>query len=281
MIDISCKKTLGEFSLDAKLSIANGEFCAIYGHSGSGKTTLLRILAGFLRPDSGFCKNGDFIYFDEKIFTPPQKRNIGLLFQDYALFPNMSVKENLLFAKNDEKAARNLLELSEIANLANAKISELSGGQKQRVALARALMRKPEILLLDEPFSALDSKIKTKLQDYLKRIHSEFKNTIIIVSHDVGEIYKLAHKVFVINGGKITNSGSPSEVFSKSSGSQKFSFCGEILDIEKSDGIFIFSIQIGEQINKVVLSSLEAEGLQIGDKVILSAKAFKITMKGI
>ena len=250
MIEISCKKRLNQhFTLDANLQINNGDFVTLFGNSGSGKTTLLRILAGFIKSQSGYAKNNDFVYFDDKYFTPPQKRNIGFLFQDYALFPNMSVFENLMFAKKDKKLANELLELSELEKQKNASISSLSGGQKQRVALARALMRRPDLLLLDEPFSALDTAIKTKLQDYLQKIHSNFKNTIILVSHDISEVYKLSKKVFLMDDGKIVKFGTPHEIFAKSSGSQKFSFNAKILEISQNDTIFIALLQVGNQIN--------------------------------
>lgn len=282
MIEISCKKQLSEhFSIDVDMQINNGDFVTLFGNSGSGKTTLLRILAGFIKSENGYAKNNDFVYFKDKYFIPPQKRNIGFLFQDYALFPNMSVIENLLFAKKDKKLADNLLELSELENHKNASISSLSGGQKQRVALARALMRNPDLLLLDEPFSALDTNIKTKLQDYLQKIHLNFKNTIILVSHDISEVYKLSKKVFLMENGKIIKSGTPQEIFAKNSGSQKFSFNAKILDISKNDTIYIALVQIADQINQIALSEQEAQNLKIGDDVILSTKAFKMTLKKV
>lgn len=282
MIEISCKKRLSEhFSIDVDMQINNGDFVTLFGNSGSGKTTLLRILAGFIKSENGYAKNNDFVYFNDKYFIPPQKRNIGFLFQDYALFPNMSVIENLLFAKKDKKLADNLLELSELENHKNASISSLSGGQKQRVALARALMKNPDLLLLDEPFSALDTNIKTKLQDYLQKIHLNFKNTIILVSHDISEVYKLSKKVFLMENGKIIKSGTPQEIFAKNSGSQKFSFNAKILDISKNDTIYIALVQIADQINQIALSEQEAQNLKVGDDVILSTKAFKMTLKKV
>ena len=150
--------------LEAELAFESGEFVALYGASGGGKTTILRLIAGFEAPQSGVIKVGDKIFFDENTNLAPQKRNIGFLFQDYALFENMNIFKNLLFANNDENLANKLLEICELKSLKNAKIGELSGGQKQRVALARAVMRKPEILLLDEPLSALDNAMREKLQ---------------------------------------------------------------------------------------------------------------------
>ena len=285
MIECKFKKTLngadGEFSLDIDLAIENGEFIALYGKSGSGKTTLLRVIAGFETPESGMIKVNDKIFFGDKKSLPAQKRNIGFLFQDYALFENMNVIKNLLFANNDINLANHLLELVEMASLENAEISKLSGGQKQRVALARALMRKPEILLLDEPLSALDISMREKLQDYLLKIHREFKMTIILVSHDIAEIYKLASKVFVLEKGEIERAGTASEIFLKRSGSQKISFHAKILEIQKRDAIFIAIVLVGQQLCEVVLSHSEAKNLKVGDEAILSAKAFSANLRKI
>ena len=262
MIEISCKKELnggdGKFMLEADLSFENGDFVALYGASGGGKTTILRLIAGFETPQSGFIKVGDKIFFDDKINLAPQKRNIGFLFQDYALFENMNVFKNLLFAKDDVSLANKLLDICGLASLKNAKISTLSGGQKQRIALARAVMRRPEILLLDEPLSALDNAMREKLQNYLLALHDEFKMSIVLVSHDIAEIYKLCNKVFVLENGKISRSGTASEIFLKTAGSQKIAFNAKILEIKKCDAIFVANVLINRQICEVVLSSNEA-----------------------
>ena len=283
MIELNCIKSLnganGEFDLDVNLNVKKGEFVALYGKSGSGKTTLLRLIAGFETPDSGTIKAGNRTLLDGKNFTPPQSRNIGFLFQDYALFPNMNVMKNLLFANNDINLARKLLGLVEMSSLENAAISQLSGGQKQRAALARALMRKPEILLLDEPLSALDNAMREKLQDYLAKVHAEFDMTTILVSHDVAEIYKLASKVFVLDGGKIAQEGSPGEIFLSHSGSQKFSLPAKILEISKRDAIYVAVVSIGQQLCEVALSAAEAANLKAGDKAAISAKAFGLNLQ--
>lgn len=283
MIKIDCKKSLngadGKFDLDVNLHIEKGEFVSLYGKSGSGKTTLLRLIAGFETPDSGVIKAGDIALFDGAKSLPPQKRNIGFLFQDYALFPNMSVIKNLLFADDNLDLANRLLDLVEMRPLANAAIARLSGGQKQRVALARALMRKPEILLLDEPLSALDNVMREKLQDYLIKIHSEFGMTTILVSHDIAEIYKLASRVLVLEDGVIVREGTPNEIFLKHSGSQKLSFHAKILEISKRDAIFVAVVSVGQQLCEVVLSAQEAANLKPGDEAALSAKAFGVNLK--
>lgn len=283
MIELNCIKSLnganGKFDLDVNLNVKKGEFVALYGKSGSGKTTLLRLIAGFETPDSGTIKAGGRTLFDGKNFAPPQSRNIGFLFQDYALFPNMNVMKNLLFANNDQNLARKLLELVEMSSLENAAISQLSGGQKQRAALARALMRKPEILLLDEPLSALDNAMREKLQDYLAKVHAEFDMTTILVSHDVAEIYKLASKVFVLDGGKITQEGGPGEIFLRHRGSQKFSLPAKILEISKRDAIYVAIVSVGGQLCEVALSAAEAANLKPGDEASISAKAFGLNLQ--
>ena len=280
MISINCVKKFGDkFKIEANLQIPKGSFACFYGKSGSGKTTLLRLIAGFEKASSGSAKNGEITLFNDKFFMSPQKRQIGFLFQDYALFENMSVIKNLLFAKNDLAKANELLDLLEISHHANSQISELSGGQKQRVALARALMQDPKILLLDEPLSALDSTMRSKIQDYLIKIHQIYKPTIIIVSHDVSEIYKLCDIVFEMEDGKIIKTGTPSEIFLKTGGSQKFSFLGKIVEISQKDTIFVAVVAVGNQLCEVVLSEFEAKNLQLGDEVSVSTKAYLLNLK--
>ena len=282
MITIDCKKKISDdFSIDARLEINKGSFVCLYGRSGSGKTTLLRILAGFLRADSGSIKDGDRVLQEGNEFLSAGKRRIGFLFQDYALFENMSVTGNLLFARNDPQKAAMLLEILELSGLAKSGVEGLSGGQKQRVALARALMQEPEILLLDEPLSALDFTMREKIQEYLLKIHEQFHQTVILVSHDVSEIYRLCKRVYEMKDGRIVRTGTPEEIFLKTSGSQKFSFVGKIVDLQARDGIKVAVVAIGSQLCEVVLSNTEAEGLQVGDEVKTGAKAFNITLRKI
>ena len=282
MITIDCKKKISDdFSIDARLEINKGSFVCLYGRSGSGKTTLLRILAGFLRADSGSIKDGDRVLQEGNEFLSAGKRRIGFLFQDYALFENMSVTGNLLFARNDPQKAAMLLEILELGEFAKSGVEGLSGGQKQRVALARALMQEPEILLLDEPLSALDFTMREKIQEYLLKIHEQFHQTVILVSHDVSEIYRLCKRVYEMKDGRIVRTGTPEEIFLKTSGSQKFSFAGKIVDLQARDGIKVAVVAIGSQLCEVVLSNAEADGLQVGDEVKTGAKAFNITLHKI
>ena len=290
MIELSLHKKLlspsGEMHLQIECAIEKGSFITLYGKSGAGKTTILRILAGLMEPDNGKLKvnNTTWIDTNKKIHLQPQKRKVGFVFQDYALFPNMSVKENLLFALNkgdDKKIVSELIEIVELGELQNRKPETLSGGQKQRVALARALVQKPELLLLDEPLSALDNEIRQKLQQYIIQVHREFGLTTILVSHDISEILKMSSQVLEIEHGKIIKQGTPLEVFTNKEVSGKFQFTGEVIAIEKQDFIFIISILIGKDFVKVIADESEAKTLNIGDKVLVASKAFNPIIRKI
>lgn len=271
------KNKHSDFKLQAKFEIQQGEFLVIFGKSGSGKTTLLKVIAGFEKA-LGICEFNNEIFFNQKQFLSIQKRNIGFLFQDYALFENMNVEQNLLFAKNDQKFANELLELLNLSSHRKNHILELSGGQKQRVALARALMRKPKLLLLDEPFSALDNEIKLNLHDYLLNIHKIYNITTILITHDVSEAYKLANEVIILDQGQIIKQGNPSEVFLKTQGSQKFAIKARILKLQPQDSIIVAILSIGSQITQIALSPLEAQNLKENDEVIISQKAFGLNL---
>ncbi len=284
MISLNIKKELhgsnGVMNLDINLSLQNGEFVALSGVSGSGKTTLLRVLAGLEEAFGEIIVDGE-IWLNEKIKKPIQKRDIGFVFQDYALFPNLSVIDNLLYVKKDKDLAKQLLSLTDLYELKNRYPNSLSGGQKQRVSLCRALMKRPKILLMDEPLSALDPHMRLKLQDEILTLHKEFKTTTIMVSHDPSEMYKLASRVLVLKDGKIIDDGLPKDILLKTQGSQKFSFEGVLLDIIKVDVINIAIVAIGQQIVEVVISNIETQNLIIGEKVNVSTKAFSPTIKKI
>ncbi len=277
MINIDINKKLhgssGEMDLSVELEIKENSFVALSGESGSGKTTLLRVLAG-LEEAKGTIKIGDKVWLDDKVNVAPQKREIGFVFQDYALFPNMSVEENLLFVNRDRELANHLLDITELDELKKRLPNTLSGGQKQRVSLCRALMNRPKLLLMDEPLSALDPYMRTKLQNEILTLHKEFGTTTIMVSHDPSEIYRLSSRVVVLNQGNIINDGSAKDVLLKTTGSQKFSFEGELLDILKVDVIYIAIISIGQQLVEVVVTEEESKNLAIGDVVSVSTKAF-------
>ncbi|HFU75590.1 MAG TPA: ATP-binding cassette domain-containing protein [Arcobacter sp.] len=281
MIQIDINKQLhgsnGQMDLDVNFEIQEGDFVALAGQSGSGKTTLLRILAG-LEEARGSIKIDDEVWMDNKFNMSVQKRQIGFVFQDYALFDNMSVKENLLYVNKDIDLANHLLELTGLDELLNRMPNTLSGGQKQRVSLCRAMMNKPKLLLMDEPLSALDPAMRTKLQNEILTLHKEFKTTTIMVSHDPSEIYRLSNRVIVLEQGVLKDDGSPKDVLLQTQGSSKFSFEGELLDIIKTDIIYIAIVSIGQQIVEVVISSDEAKKLAIGNVVRVSTKAFSPTI---
>ena len=284
MIKIDINKKLhganGEMDLNINLEIKEGEFLALTGFSGSGKTTLLRILAG-LEEASGTINIDNDIWLNDKFSLAPQKREIGFVFQDYALFPNFSVIDNLLYVKKDKELANHLLKITELEELKNRFPQTLSGGQKQRVSLCRALMNRPKLLLMDEPLSALDPEMRTKLQSEILTLHKEFNTTTIMVSHDPSEIYRLANRIVVLNYGQIINDGTPKDILLKTKGSQKFSFEGELLDIIKVDVIHVAIVSIGQQLVEVVVGKNEMENLTIGQKVSLSTKAFTPTIQGL
>jgi len=277
MIKVDIKKELygsnSEMLLHVNLLIKEGEFIVLSGESGSGKSTLLRVLAG-LEDANGTISLHDKSWLSQKETLAPQKRNIGFVFQDYALFENMNVLNNLLFISDDKDLALRLLDITGLTQLQNRYPNTLSGGQKQRVSICRAMMRKPQLLLLDEPLSALDPKMRAKLQQEILTLHREFKTTTIMVSHDPSEIFKLATRVLVLNNGKIIQDGEVKEVLLKTNGSQKFSFRGELLELQRVDVIFIATVAIGQQLVEIVLSNEETQGLKIGEMVTLSTKAF-------
>ncbi|MGZ8270023.1 MAG: ABC transporter ATP-binding protein [Methylophilus sp.] len=283
MIDAHIYKPLqganGAFYLDASLQIMQGEFVALFGPSGVGKTTLLRCLAGLDQPESGFITVQNQVWFnsDKHIQLPPQQRRVGYMFQDYALFPNMTVRDNLVFALRkgaNKQRVNTLLEMMDLGELQHRKPDMLSGGQKQRVALARALVSEPALLLLDEPLSALDPSIRAHLQDEILHMQRSVGITTIVVSHDVGEVYKLANRVLVMDAGKIVQHGSPAEVFSAGQTSGKFRFTGEILALEPMDVMFALTVLVGNQIVRVVAMPEEAAELEVGNRVMLVSKAF-------
>lgn len=283
MIKLNLDKNLntagGKMNLQIKTEIKEGAITTIYGPSGAGKSSTLRMLAGLLPPDKGSIRVSNKTWFDsnQKINLKPQLRQVGFVFQDYSLFPNMTVRENLAFAlenKQSYSVINELIELIELGNLENRNPETLSGGQKQRVALARALVRKPKLLMLDEPLSALDQTMRSKLQDHILQIHKEFNLTTLLVSHEMGEVFKMSDEVIVLEEGKITKQGKPDVLFNSKQVSGKFQFTGEILNIQKEDIIYIISVLIGNNLVKVVADEREAVQLSIGDKVLVASKAF-------
>lgn len=279
---LSFSSSVGYLEIDQKISAE--EFVVLFGKSGAGKTSFLKIVAGLINPEDGIIEVNKEVWFDKrnKINVSPQKRNIGFVFQDYALFPNMTIAENIKFAqdKKDKSIFNEIVEICGIRGLLDRKPNSLSGGQKQRIALARAVAKKPAILILDEPLSALDGETRLILQNELAEIHKTFKLTTIMVSHDIAEIAKLADRVLVLEEGKIKEHGEPVSIFSKGKVSGKVKIIGEIIKIVKEDVVYIVTVASGNNIIKAIATEEDKKDLLVGDKVMLSSKAFNpIIMK--
>ena len=254
MISLHLKKQLqgseGNFVLDVKLTVQEQMLVAVTGPSGAGKTSLLKLIAGLLKADNGYLHvDGEEWYNgDKKSSLAPQERSVGFVFQDYALFPNMSVKKNLEYALSGDShkpMIDELLALMQMSKLQNQMPHQLSGGQQQRVALARAIVRRPKLLLLDEPFAALDPDMRAKLRLTLSALHRKYKTTTIMVSHNANEIAAMAEQVVRLESGKITNQGEAVQVL-------------KIADASVIEGMVV---EINPHENKFIVYSESLEGL--------------------
>jgi molybdate transport system ATP-binding protein len=283
MIELSLKKELrsasGAMMLDIDLSVKQGDILTLYGRSGAGKTSLLMMLSGLMRPDRGRIAVGGETWtdIDKGIHIRPQDRRVGLVFQDYALFPNMTVKDNLAYALRrgqDRSEIGHLVSIMDLQDLEDRRPDTLSGGQKQRVALARALVNKPELLLLDEPLSALDQEMRGKLQHYILEVHREFGLTTLLISHDVTEIIKMSDYVVEIEHGRVVRKATPAEIFTNEKLNAKFQFTGEVMKMTRQDFIVIVTVLVGRELVKVVANDSEVEGMKVGDRVLIASKAF-------
>ncbi len=211
MLEASLTKKLWHFTLDVQLK-ADNQILILLGPSGSGKTTILHLLAGLLKPDEGFIKINDRILYSsgEKINNPPQSRNAGYLFQNYALFPHMTVRQNVFYGLKSKGCRQDgsaldpleLLDSFGVGHLVDRYPSQLSGGEKQRVALARALVVQPNLLLLDEPFSALDRNTRISLRQELKKLHQQWQIPFVLVSHDEEDARFLGDVIVTLENGQ-------------------------------------------------------------------------------
>jgi putrescine transport system ATP-binding protein len=221
---------------DLTLDIAQGEFFALLGPSGCGKTTLLRMLAGFETPTAGriLLDGGDIAA------VPPHRRPVNMMFQSYALFPHLNVENNVGFGLRQENVGRQeimtrveeMLALVRLTGYAPRRIDQLSGGQKQRVALARALIKKPRVLLLDEPLAALDKKLRGETQFELKELQRNLGTTFIIVTHDQDEAMTLADRIAVMNAGRLAQVARPAEIYERPNSRWVADFIGDVSLIE-------------------------------------------------
>jgi hypothetical protein len=240
MIYVDIEKKFGKFTLKTKFQF-NNEIMGLLGASGSGKSLTLKCIAGIEKPDKGRIILNDRVLFDseKKINISPKDRKIGYLFQDYALFPNMNVYENIKVGiregENFDKLIMEKLEEMRISHLKDKKINEISGGEKQRVALARLLINKPEIILLDEPFSALDDYLKSKIELEVSEVLRNYKIPTILVSHSRAEAYRLCNEICVMSNGKSEDLMNKKELFKnpKTFSSCLISGCKNFSKIEK------------------------------------------------
>jgi len=218
------KKRFGNFLLDVSWEMDN-ELLVLFGPSGAGKSLTLQMIAGLIEPDEGFIHSGKKILFDRAsaVNIPPQKRSVGYVFQDRVAFPHMTVKGNIAYGLTNgqkadkERKVNEMISLFHLERVAHKYPGEISGGQKQRVTLARALIGRPDAILLDEPFSALDSVLRTEMRKLVQYIRQHFNTPIILVTHDIQDAYSMADKVVVYSGGRIAQIGTPTEIFQSSS----------------------------------------------------------------
>ncbi|MBU1823003.1 MAG: ATP-binding cassette domain-containing protein [Bacteroidetes bacterium] len=261
--------------MDVALPLEAGTITALTGPSGAGKTTLLRLIAGLIRPQNGRITVDGKVWLDtgQRIFVPPQVRQAGMVFQDYALFPHLTVRQNIAFGldKGDDPArVDELLQAVELTQLAQQKPHQLSGGQQQRVALARALVRRPQVLLLDEPLSALDRSMRQRLQDFILKLHQQYALTILLVTHDLAEIFRLADRVVELDNGKITRMGTPEAVFA---GAHPFSegpaLYGEVISCRTEGEYVLIQALIDQRIHKFRLPAGQAAELLPGRSFLL------------
>ncbi|ADP79168.1 sulfate/molybdate ABC transporter ATP-binding protein [Pseudofrankia inefficax] len=263
---------------DVSLTVADGRLTALLGPSGGGKSTLLRIIGGLEQPDTGTVRiNGT-----DATRIPPQRRNVGFVFQHYAAFKHLSVYRNVAFGLEIRKRPKaeirervhELLALVHLEQFADRLPEQLSGGQRQRMALARALAVEPSVLLLDEPFGALDAQVRKELRDWLRRLHDEVHVTTIFVTHDQEEALEVADELVVINHGRIEQVGSPAEVYDKPANDFVMSFLGPVTHLAgrlvRPHDLEIFTAETPEAVPAAV-ASLQRIGFEV--RVTLDAGA--------
>lgn len=272
-------RNYGDFAAlnDVSLDIKEGSLTALLGPSGSGKSTLLRSIAGLDQPDSGAI----IIDGEDITHVSPQKRGIGFVFQHYAAFKHMTVRENVGFGLKIRKKPKaeidakvdELLKIVGLAGFRDRYPNQLSGGQRQRLALARALAVNPKVLLLDEPFGALDAKVREDLRDWLRRLHSEFNITTVLVTHDQQEALDVADQIVVLNNGRIEQVGTPTELYDHPATDFVLSFLGQVSTL---DGKVVrpHDIRLGRSAELAIPSH------EIAETAVIEAVVQRVTFLG-
>jgi iron(III) transport system ATP-binding protein len=280
-------KYFGDFKAvdDVSLDVKEDELFFLLGPSGCGKTTTLRVVAGFYKPDGGQ------VYFDDQLINdvPPHKRNVGMVFQNYALWPHMTAYDNIIYglkvrdvpASRRVERAREALRIVKMSEFATRYPNQLSGGQQQRIALARAIVIEPEVLLLDEPLSNLDAKLRLETRKEIKRIQRELGITSIYVTHDQEEALSMADRIAIMNEGRIEQIGSPREIYSSPVNSFVAGFIGEtnfieglVLSIDVDRGI----LRVRSSSGKDILAGVPRDHYSIGQKVLCSVRPENIQL---
>jgi molybdate transport system ATP-binding protein len=285
VLNIILKKAWDKFILDVAFKVIPGRITVLFGPSGAGKSTILRIISGLEIADEGEISIGTEVWLNRKkgVCLPPNRRSVGFVFQDYALFPHMTVEKNVAYGIRERERlneVKDLLSLVGLADYANCYPGQLSGGQKQRVALIRALARKPDLLLMDEPLSAVDWQTRRQLQEDLKRIINQFRVTTLYVTHDVTEAYKLADYVVVLGDGRVVKQGIPEEVFMGKRLSTRLQLAGKVVNIESDPIMAAVTVLHADQYFSTLIDTEEVDrmNLKIGDDVIIGAKSSDVIL---
>ncbi len=267
-------KSANQFYIDVDFSLKKGSFNALFGDSGSGKTTILNVIAGIKYADRGKISVLDNVWLDTAahINLPINKRKIGVVFQNSILFPHLTVYENLVFSKdkNDSLDLMNeLIHLFSISDLLKQFPENLSGGEKQKVAIVRSLIRNPDLLLLDEPFSAVDFQQRKELQDALLQVHQKLKFTALVISHDIEEVVRLSDNIFMLEKGKVIKNGPALTLFENKEEDTTISLTGIVVSVEQLGKHQKIRIIVGNEIHAI---EKENSIHQIGDRIKVEMK---------
>ncbi|MFP3392467.1 ABC transporter ATP-binding protein [Brevibacillus sp. SIMBA_040] len=288
VIDVELRGIMKKFQnnvvvQDFNLQVEQGEFIAFLGPSGCGKTTTLNMIAGFLDPDGG-----DLLIKGQRMNgVPPYKRELGMVFQTYSLFPHMTVAENIAYGlklrkigkQEMQERVKRVLELVKLPNVADRYPKQLSGGQRQRIAIARALVIEPSLLLLDEPLSNLDAKLREELRDELKRLHQEIGVTTIFVTHDQEEALALSDRIVVLNHGFVEQIGTPLEIYNEPASEFVHTFIGKTNRMEgEVIGIDADGMKVRTTGGLLIQATKQAREFSLQQKVIVFVRPEKIKL---